>query len=198
MSMWLRARVVPLAISVRTSAAARASTGSATRWRSPRSMAMRSRTLRAFDMRQARRAPMRLVEMDVAFDESGQEQMPGKIDALARRRAARRVRRDDEAVGDLDVGERRPGQARVGEQHQRRPSRLRRDIFVERVAIELEFLAGGEAEAQIVLVVARDRLAENLRPIGQAHAPPFLELLLRSAGPGKPIFGTSAAIACQK
>ena len=84
MSTWLRARVVPLAISVRMSAEARASIGSATRWRSTRSAAMRSRTLRPSTMGQARRAPMRLVEMDVAVDERRQEERAGKIDALGR------------------------------------------------------------------------------------------------------------------
>ena len=37
----------------------------------------------SLDMRQARRAPVRLVEMDVAVDERRQEQLSGKIDALA-------------------------------------------------------------------------------------------------------------------
>ena len=37
----------------------------------------------SLDMGQARRAPMRLVEMDVAVDERRQEERAGKIDALA-------------------------------------------------------------------------------------------------------------------
>ena len=37
----------------------------------------------SLDMRQARRAPMRLVEMDMAVDERRQQERAGKIDALA-------------------------------------------------------------------------------------------------------------------
>ena len=48
-----------------------------------------------------------------------------------------------------------------------------------------------------MLVIARDRLAKNLGPVGQASAPPCLELF-RARQTGKPILGTSAAIACQK
>ena len=45
----------------------------------------------SLDMGQARRAPMRLVEMDVAVDERRQEERARKIDALARRTARLRA-----------------------------------------------------------------------------------------------------------
>ena len=83
MSMWLRTRVVPLAISVRMSAEARASILQRD------AMALDALSGDAFahapslDMGQARRAPMRLVEMDVAVDERRQEQRARKIDAFA-------------------------------------------------------------------------------------------------------------------
>ena len=76
----------------------------------------------AGDVRQTRRAPMRLVEMDVAFDESGNEQSAVEIErcALRRRQGADG---GDAAVGDLDIG---PGAARkkgVAEPHQIIPNR---------------------------------------------------------------------------
>ena len=54
----------------------------------------------------------------------------------------------------------------------------------------LEFFAGRESQAQIMLVIARDRLAIDLGPVGQAGAPPGLKLISaredwesRSSGP---------------
>ena len=79
----------------------------------------------SLDMGQARRAPMRLVEMDVAVDERRQEELSGEIDALAGlSRGARRMRRDDKAVGDFHVGETSVRKARVGQNHQTRLSRF--------------------------------------------------------------------------
>ena len=79
----------------------------------------------SLDMGQARRAPMGLVEMEVAVDERRQEEHAVEIDAFAgRRRCPRRVGRDDEAAGDLHVGEAPLGQARVGQDHQTRFSRF--------------------------------------------------------------------------
>ncbi len=76
-------------------------------------------------MGQARRAPVRLVEMDVAVDERRQEELSDKIDALAGlSRGARRMRRDDKAVGDLHVGETSVRKPRVGKDHQTRLSRF--------------------------------------------------------------------------
>ena len=78
----------------------------------------------SLDMRQARRAPMRLVEMDVAVDERGQEELSAEIDALPRRCGAGRMGRDDQAVRDFNVREISVGQARVGQDHQMRFSRF--------------------------------------------------------------------------
>ncbi len=78
----------------------------------------------SFDMRQARRAPVRLIKMNMALDEGGQEEPPGKIDAaVAGRCGARRPHRDNKAIGDLDVGETAARQARIGENDQMRLSR---------------------------------------------------------------------------
>ena len=75
----------------------------------------------SLDMGQARRAPMRLVEMDVAVDKSGQEQGAREIDALALGDGASgRIERRDEAARDFHVGEVAIGKARVGEDHQTR------------------------------------------------------------------------------
>ncbi len=78
----------------------------------------------SLDMRQARRAPMRLVEMDVAVDERRQEQRAREVDALARAiSASGRMQRRDDAAGDFDIGEAAVGKTRVGQDHQ---TRLRR------------------------------------------------------------------------
>ena len=76
----------------------------------------------SLDMGQARRAPMRLVEMDVAVDERRQEQRARKIDAFAWRDAALpgALQRRDEAVRDFHVGEIALRKARVGQDHQAR------------------------------------------------------------------------------
>jgi hypothetical protein len=73
------------------------------------------------DMGQARRAPMRLVEMDMAVDECGQEERALKIKALAgMMRASRRMQRRNQAAGDFDIGEVAVGETRVGQEHQTR------------------------------------------------------------------------------
>ena len=73
------------------------------------------------DMGQARRAPMRLVEMDVAVDERRKQERALKINALARLMgAARRMHRRNRAVYDFDIGGLSVGKTRVGEQHQMR------------------------------------------------------------------------------
>ena len=78
----------------------------------------------SLDMGQARRAPVRLVEMDVAVDERRQEERALKIDALAWLiGASRRMQRRNDAACDLDIGEAALGKTRVGEDHQ---TRLRR------------------------------------------------------------------------
>ncbi len=78
----------------------------------------------SLDMGQTRRAPMRLVQMDVAVDERRQEERALKIDALARLiSACRRVQRRNDAAGDFDIGEAALGETRVGQDHQ---TRLRR------------------------------------------------------------------------
>ena len=75
----------------------------------------------SLDMGQARRAPMRLVEMDVAVDKRRQEQRARKIDALAwRMGASGRTERRNEAAGDFHVGEIAVWKARVGQDHQTR------------------------------------------------------------------------------
>ncbi len=75
----------------------------------------------SLDMGQARRAPMRLVEMDMAVDERRQEQRARKIDAFAwRMGASGRIERRDEAAGDFHVGEIALRKARVGQDHQAR------------------------------------------------------------------------------
>jgi hypothetical protein len=79
----------------------------------------------SLDMRQAGRAPMSLVEMEVPVDERREEEHPFEIDAFAgRRRGPRRMPCDDEPAGDFDVGETPLGQARVGQDHQTRFSRF--------------------------------------------------------------------------
>ena len=77
------------------------------------------------DIRQARGAPVSLVEMDVAIDKRRQEQRAGKIDALAGwMGAAGRVQSSNKAGGDFNVGETTVGKARVGENHQMRLRRF--------------------------------------------------------------------------
>ena len=79
----------------------------------------------ALDMGQARRAPMRLVEMDMAVDQRRHDELPRQIDALAGfSRGPRRVRRDDEAAGDFHVREASVRKTRVGQNHRRRLSRF--------------------------------------------------------------------------
>ncbi len=79
----------------------------------------------SLDMGQARRAPVRLVEMDVAVDERRQEELSGEIDALmSLSRGVRRTRRHDKALGDLEVRETSVRKARVGQNHQTRLSRF--------------------------------------------------------------------------
>src|SRR3984957_4054724 len=83
----------------------------------------------SLDMGQPRRAPMRLVEMEVAIDERRNEKRALEIDARARAiGASRRVHRRNDAARDLDVDETVLGKAalrktRVGQDHQ---TRLRR------------------------------------------------------------------------
>ena len=77
------------------------------------------------DMGQARRAPMRLVEMDVAVNERRQEERALKIDALTRLiGAARRMQRRNDAACDFDIGKAAFGKTRVGENHQMRLRRF--------------------------------------------------------------------------
>ena len=78
----------------------------------------------SLDMGQTRRAPMRLVEMNVAVDERRQEQRACEIDALACSiGASGRMQRRNHAVGDFDIGETALRETRVGQDHQ---TRLRR------------------------------------------------------------------------
>ena len=110
---------------MRTSADARASIGSATRWRWMRSSGDALAHAAPLDVGQARRAEMGLVEMDVAVDERRQEEQPVEVDAfVGGRRGPRRVSRNDEAARDFHVGETPLGQARVGQDHQTRFSRF--------------------------------------------------------------------------
>ena len=75
----------------------------------------------SLDMGQPRRAPMRLVEMDVAVNERRQEKRALKIDALAGSiSASGRMHRRNDAVGDFDIGETALGKTRVGQDHQTR------------------------------------------------------------------------------
>ena len=72
-------------------------------------------------MGQARRTPMRLVEMDVAVDEGRQEERAGKIDALGSSiSASGRMQRRDKTAGDFDVGEPSLGETRIDQDHQTR------------------------------------------------------------------------------
>ena len=74
-----------------------------------------------FDMRQARRDPMRLVEMDMAVDERREEETAHKIDALAGVRGAfRRMERRNKAASDFNIGGLTVGKTRVSEKHQTR------------------------------------------------------------------------------
>ena len=60
----------------------------------------------SLDIGQARRAPMRLVEMDVAVDERRQEEVPAEIDTFAARGGgAWHMRRDDQTIRDFNVRE---------------------------------------------------------------------------------------------
>jgi len=59
---------------------------------------------RAFDMRQARGAPVRFVQMNVAFDKGGREQGAAQVDDFtAPPRLSRAPDRGDPAFGDVDV-----------------------------------------------------------------------------------------------
>ena len=108
MSTWLRTRVVPLAISVRMSAEARASIGKRDAMAFDALGGDPLAHAASLDMGQTRRAPMRLVEMDVTVDERRQEERAREIDALAGRiGASGRMQRRNAAAGDFDVGERR-------------------------------------------------------------------------------------------
>ena len=121
MSTWLRTRVVPLAISVRMSAEARASIGSRDAMALDALGGDALAHAASLDMGQARRAPMRLVEMDMAVDERRQEERARKIDAFAwRMGASGRMQRRDEAAGDFHVGEIALRKTRVGQDHQTR------------------------------------------------------------------------------
>ena len=78
----------------------------------------------SLDMGQTRRAPMRLVEMDVAVDERWQEERALEIDALGRAiGASGGMERRNHAAGDFDICEGALGKTRVGQDHQ---TRLRR------------------------------------------------------------------------
>ena len=78
----------------------------------------------ALDMGQPRRAPMRLVEMDVAVNERRQEERALKIDALISSIGAfGRMQRDNDSACDFDIGKAALGEKRVGQDHQ---TRLRR------------------------------------------------------------------------
>ena len=130
-------------------------------------------------------ARMRLVEMDMTVDER-------------RQRAARRQDRCSRSGGGAPPGAparaMRPpaistsakppfGQralARIIDEGQA----LRRRILVEPVAIALEFLAGREDEAQIMLVVGRDRLALRSRA-NRAGASVAIPRALRARQVGK-------------
>src|SRR6478672_229917 len=72
----------------------------------------------SLDMGQTRRAPMRLVEMEVAVNERRQEKRALKIDALARSiSASGRMERRNGAVSDFDIGEAALRQTCVGQNH---------------------------------------------------------------------------------
>ena len=78
----------------------------------------------SLDMGQPRRAPMRLVEMDVAVNERRQEERALEIDALAWLICATgRTERGNHAGGDFDISKAALGETRVGQDHQ---TRLRR------------------------------------------------------------------------
>ena len=78
----------------------------------------------SLDMGQTRRAPMRLVEMDVAVNERRQEERAREIDTLAGLIGASwRMQRRNDAVCDFDIGEAALRKTRVGQNHQ---TRLRR------------------------------------------------------------------------
>ena len=121
----------------------------------------------SLEMGQTRRAPMRLVEMDVAVDERRQEERALKIDALAWLiSASGRMQRRNQAVrrfrhrrGRLEGDARWPGSSDEAQA-------LRRRILIQAIAIVLEFFAGRESQTQIMLVIARDSLAINLGPVG--------------------------------
>ena len=83
---------------------------------------------------------------------------------------------------------RRSGSARVGQQHQMSVQSPGGRKFVEAVAIALEFLARRKAEAQIVLVVTRHRLAKISGQSGRRHPPPILEVV-RARQSGKADLG---------
>ena len=79
----------------------------------------------SLDMGASRRAPMRLVEMDVAVDERRQEERALKIDALAWPIGASwRMQRRNGAVCDLDIGEAALRETRIRQNHQMRLSRF--------------------------------------------------------------------------
>jgi hypothetical protein len=78
----------------------------------------------SLNMGQTRRAPMRLVEMDVAVNERRQEERACEINALTRLiSASGHVQRRNHAAGDFDVGKAALGETRVCQDHQ---TRLRR------------------------------------------------------------------------
>jgi hypothetical protein len=79
----------------------------------------------SLDMGQTRRAPMRLVEMDVAVNERRKEERAGEIDALAWLiSASGRMQRGNNAACDFDIGEAALGKTRVGQNHQTRLKRF--------------------------------------------------------------------------
>ena len=87
----------------------------------------------SLDMGQARRAPMRLVEMDVAVDERRQEER-ARRDRCARRSigASRRMQRRNDAARDFDVGETPLGEDARWPGSSDEAQALRRRILIKR------------------------------------------------------------------
>ena len=79
----------------------------------------------ARDMRQTRRTPVSLVEMNVALHEGREKEPTFEIDAVIGRRCLPwRSDRTDESVGDLHLGEIPRWQPRIGQNPQIRFNRF--------------------------------------------------------------------------
>ena len=184
-------RVVPLAINVRMSAEARASIGSATRWRSTRSAAIRSRTL--CPSKWGRRgAPQCVLSRWICGrPRTLARRARPKIDALARPISGLPVRAPcNHAAGDFDISKSASGGDARWPGSSDEAQALRRRILIKAVAGVLEFFPGRGGSNHARHRARRPRDRSRASPAGGRAARPRAHLRpadweSRSSGPAK-------------